>query len=108
MEIAKYNTKEYEIEIEDFNGTIDEMIFTVEDVMKNVIFKKTLGNGIVKENNSYILSIEPDDTKNMNALYTYKYFLEVIINEPKFVDTTLTDDFRVLESSRDLGEAING
>lgn len=108
MEIAKYNTREYEIEVKDFNGTIDEMIFTVEDVMKNVMFKKTLNNGIVKDNKNYILSINPDDTKDMNTLYTYKYFLEIIIKEPQFVDTTLTDDFRLLESSRDLREEING
>lgn len=108
MEIAKYNTREYEIEVKDFNGTIDEMIFTVEDVMKNVMFKKTIGNGIVKDNKNYILSINPDDTKDMNTLYTYKYFLEIIIKEPQFVDTTLTDDFRLLESSRDLREEING
>ena len=107
MEIAKYNTKEYEIEIQDYSGPIDKMIFSVQDVLGNVIFKKSLGNGIEKEDNNYILSIKPEDTKNMNILYTYKYFLEIIINEPEIVDTSLTDDFIVLESSRDLKEEID-
>lgn len=106
MEIAKYNTKQYEIEIQNFNGNIDKMIFTVQDVLGNVIFKKSIGNGIEKEDKNYILSISPDDTKNMNILYTYKYFLEIIIQTPEYVETTLTGDFRLLESSRDLREEI--
>jgi len=106
MEIAKYNTKEYEIEIQNFKGNIDKMVFTVQDVSGNVMFKKSIGNGIEKENDNYILSIMPDDTKNMNTYYTYKYFLEIIIETPKYIETTLTGDFRVLESSRDLKEEI--
>jgi len=108
MEIAKYNTKEYEIEIQNFKGNIDKMIFSVQDVLGNVIFKKSIGNGIEKQGDNYVLSIKPDDTKNMNIYYTYKYFLEIIIEVPEYVETTLTDDFRLLESSRDLMEEING
>ena len=108
MEIAKYNTKEFEIEIQNFKGNIDKMIFTVEDVSGNVMFKKSIGNGIEKDVENYVLSIAPEDTKNMNPYYTYKYFLEIIIETPQYVDTTLTDDFKVLESSRDLKEEING
>ena len=107
MEIAKYNTKEYEIEIQNYNGEIDKMIFTVQDLLGNVIFKKTIGNGIERDDKNFILSIEPEDTKNMNILYTYKYFLEIIIETPKYVETSVTGDFMVLESSRDLKEEID-
>lgn len=109
IKIAKFNTKDYEINIEGYDEEIGKIIFVVEDCLKNVVLKKELGNGIEKTgDNQYLLSIEANDTKKMNAMYSYKYFLEVIIENPSYVETTLTGDFILEESSSDLGDEING
>lgn len=105
IEIPKYNTREYEIVIKNYSGEISELNFVVEDCEKNTMFKKTLNHGIIKDTN-YILKIMPDDTKNMNVLYTYKYFIEIIINSPQYVDTRIVGDFLLTESSSSLGDEI--
>lgn len=107
--LAKYNTKDYEINITGFDGEISKLLFTVEDVSKNTIFKKELNNGIVKVNDGqYVLSIEAQDTKNMNENYTYTYYIEVIIDSPYYVETMQTGNFELTKSSNELGSEING
>lgn len=107
LEIAKYNTKDIEIDIK-FNGIIDKINFVVEDCQKNLMFKKSLNNGItVLEGNKYLLSILPNDTKDMNTLLTYTYFLEIILPNNQYVETAIKGDFKVTESSNDLGEEVN-
>lgn len=109
IRIPKYNTKDYELEVNNYDGEISKILFTVEDCTKNTMFKKELNNGITKVNdNDYILSIYAKDTKKMNSLYTYKYFLEVVINSPNYVQTVVSGDFIIEDSSRDLGDEING
>ena len=108
IQIPKYNTKNIELTIKNYTSEIDELNFVVEDCSKNTIFKKTLDDGIVlTDTNKYTLSIEADDTKDMSTLLTYKFFIEIIIDKPTFVETKLVGDFVVTESSTSLGEELN-
>ena len=104
IELPKFNTRNIEITIKNYDGEIDELNFVVEDCSKNTMFKKSINNGIVKtDTNKYLLSIYANDTKEMSTLLTYKYFIEIIINKPEFVMTKQVGDFKITESSTELG-----
>ena len=108
IELPKFNTRNIEITIKNYNGDIDEINFNVEDCSKKTMFKKSINNGIVKTaSNKYLMSIYADDTKDMQPLLTYKYFIEILINKPEFVMTKQVGDFIITESSTELGVEIN-
>ena len=108
IELPKFNTRNIEITIKNYNGEIDELNFVVEDCSKNTMFKKSINNGIVKTaSNKYLMSIYANDTKEMSPALTYKYFIEILINKPDFVMTKIVGDFILTESSTELGVEIN-
>lgn len=107
IEINKYNTQEILINIQNYDGEIDVLNFVVEDALKNIVFKKTLLDGITKqENNKYIVSIEANDTKDTNPLYKYTYYIEILLSGNDVVQTAKKGDFKVGESSTSLKEEI--
>ena len=108
IELPKFNTRNIEITIKNYNGEVDEINFNVEDCTKKTMFKKSINNGIVKTaSNKYLMSIYAEDTKDMQPLLTYKYFIEILINKPEFVMTKQVGDFIITESSTELGVEIN-
>lgn len=75
--------------VEDLEQSIESAKFTCRDSLKdnsNVLFQKTLGNGITlvetdteKDIKKYAVRVAPNDTKNLQA-GTYYYDLEIGVN----------------------------
>lgn len=107
IEIHKLNTKEIILNIEPFEGTIEKILFTVEDNLKNICITKSLENGIQKqEDNSYLISIDNIDSKDMEINVDYEYYLEIIASAPKRIKTVEVGKFIVLDSSTELKKEL--
>lgn len=80
-------------------GANDKLYLTCKESPNstNVLFQKTIGNGIELDDDYYVVTIEPDDTTNLNYT-TYGFDIELktstgIVSTLKVGSITLTDEY---------------
>ncbi len=79
------------LKVEEINQPLDTIFFTCRDSLSddsNVIFQKSLGDGITQTEHtghtySYAVRVAPDDTRSVQA-GIYYYDLQIAINEDIF------------------------
>jgi hypothetical protein len=107
IKINKLNTKQITITLDKCAGTLEKMLFTVQDGNNKVLISKDIENGItLQDDGTYLLSFEANDTKNMEIKTCYNWFLEIITANPNRVETTQFGIFKVLRSSEKLEEVL--
>lgn len=107
IKINKLNTKQITITIDKCAGTLEKMLFTVQDANEKVLISKDIEKGItLQDDGTYLLSFDAIDTKDMNIKDCYNWFLEIITANPNRVETTKYGIFKVLRSSEKLEEAL--
>ena len=100
IEYIRGDSHYIQIKFKSYDGRIDKMFFTVrqDETLRKII--KSLDNGIeLKEDGSYIITLNPEDTNSMTPEYEYKYDIEIIIDD--FVKTIALGNM-ILEQDQTL------
>lgn len=74
-----------------YSGPIDTVYFTVRNDYRELAITKSLGNGIEKSGDYYVITFTPEDTDKLSVFSEMTYDIEIIINGKKY--TVAKDDF---------------
>lgn len=77
INFTKGDTYSFKVTLVNSELDINGATLTVKDNTEKIIFTKELDNGIVKQDNSFIITIKPADTRDLNATIQYTYDLEL-------------------------------
>lgn len=67
-----------------FNGSIEDMFFTVKCINRYTRIKKRLGDGIELIDDWYNLTFIPSDTDNLSCDLEMEYDIQIITNGKKY------------------------
>ena len=77
ISFTRGDTYTFKVTLKNSNLDITGAILSVKDNTEKIVFVKNLENGIVKEDNSFIITIKPVDTEELNPTIQYSYDLQL-------------------------------
>lgn len=73
------NDHEVKFRFKNFTGTIEKMYFTVKCAAGKVRLQKTIGNGIEKVDDWYVITFVPADTNDIQCYLKMFYDIEIVV-----------------------------
>ena len=67
-----------------FNGTIDEIYFTIKNQKKETILHKRLKDGIDIVDDYYVINFVPNDTDNIDIYLEMEYDIQIVVDNKKY------------------------
>lgn len=88
IRMIKGDTVSFGVDVRDGEGNlvnVDSMILTVKkiDIGNKALFQKTIGNGVTKRSDGYVIRIAPEDTENEKP-GKYLYDIQIGVNDDIF------------------------
>lgn len=97
IEFFRGDNHQVKFKFKSYTGQVDKMYFTARDKNREVKITKSLGNGITKEGEYYIINFTPSDTNIFEQIIdrlVLIYDIEVIIADETY---TIAKDKIILE-----------
>lgn len=91
------NDHEVKFKFKTFTGTVDKMYLTTRCEKRIARLRKSLGNGITKDDEWYTVTFVPADTNDIDCSLKMTYDIEIIVNGKTY--TVKKDRFILLEEN---------